>query len=245
MLVLVSALQACHSPRSATLTLSVAASLKDAIVEVEAAYNRDNAPIDFRNNFGSSGTLAGEIEQGAPVDVFFSAATKQMDELDTKGMIAPGTRRDLLRNEIVLVAPPDSQLRDFAGLIGRSVRMIALGDPGSVPAGQYGRQTLKSLQLYDKLSTKIVLGKDVRQVLTYVETGNADAGIVYATDAQISGKVRVVAIAPESTHDPVVYPAAVLKSARDLEDARKFTEFLASPVARGLFIKHGFTIASS
>jgi len=245
MFALAAALAACHAGKSATLTVSVAASLKDAIVEVEAAYNQDHPAIDFRNNFGSSGTLASEIEQGAPVDAFLSAGSKQMNELEAKGLIASGTRHDLLRNELVLIAQPDSQLRDFQGLADRSVKLIALGDPGSVPAGQYGRQTLQALHLYDKLSAKLVLGKDVRQVLTYVETGNADAGLVYSTDAQISGKVRVVAVAPESSHDPIVYPAAILKGSRDPDDARKFTDFLGSPAAKAIFIKHGFTMASS
>jgi molybdate transport system substrate-binding protein len=245
MLALGGCLAACHAPESATLTLSVAASLKDAIVEVEAEYNRENAPIDFRNNFGSSGTLAGQIEEGAPVDIFLSASTKQMDELDAKGFLAPGTRRDLLHNEIVLIAPPDSTLRDFKGLADRTVRLIALGDPGSVPAGQYGSQTLKALHLFDELSSKFVLGKDVRQVLTYVETGNADAGLVYSTDARVSGKVRVVAVAPELTHDPIVYPVAVLKISRDRGDARKLIDFLCGSAAKAIFIKHGFTIASS
>jgi molybdate transport system substrate-binding protein len=238
-------LAACHTARSNQLTLSIAASLKDAIVEVQAAYNHDHAPIDFRNNFGSSGTLAQEIEHGAPVDAFLSAASKPVDDLNAQGLVAPGTRVNLLRNELVLIAPLDSKLRDFQGLTDASVRLIALGDPGNVPAGQYGRQSLQALHLYEKISPKLVLGKDVRQVLTYVETGNADAGLVYSTDAQISAKVRVVAVAPESAHDPIIYPAAVLKNSRDPEDARKFIEFLASPAARAIFIKHGFTIASS
>src|ERR1035441_2050934 len=104
--------------------------------------------------------------------------------------------------------------------------------------------TSSGLHLYDKISAKLVLGKDVRQVLTYVETGNADAGLVYATDAQTSGRVKVVAVAPDSSHDPIVYPAAVLKSSHNVAGAREFIKFLASPAARAIFIKHGFTIAS-
>jgi molybdate transport system substrate-binding protein len=245
MIGLAAQLSACHASSRDPLTLSVAASLKDAIVEVEAAYNQGHAPIDFRNNFGSSGTLSHEIEEGAPVDVFLSAASKPVDELDAKGLVAPGTRRDFLRNQLVLIAPQDSNLRDFDGLADRSVRAIALGDPGSVPAGQYGRQTLQALHLYDKIGAKLVLGEDVRQVLTYVETGNADAGLVYSTDAAVSAKVRVVAVAPESTHDPIVYPAAALKSSHDPEDARKFIEYLGSPAAQAIFIKHGFTRSAS
>jgi molybdate transport system substrate-binding protein len=245
LLALASLVSACHAPQRTVLTLSAAASLQDAVVEAESGYKHDHADVDFRNNFGSSGTLASEIEDGAPVDAFLSAAAKPMNDLEAKGLIASGTRQNLLRNSLVLIAPRDSQLRGFEGLADPSVRLIALGDPGSVPAGQYGRQTLTSLRLLDKVSAKFVLGKDVRQVLTYVETGNTDAGIVYATDAQTSGKVRVVAVAPDSSHDPIVYPAAVLKSSRNDEDARKFIEYLASPAAKAIFIKHGFTIASS
>lgn len=228
-----------------TLMLSAAASLQDAIVEAETAYEHDHADIDFRNNFGSSGTLAREIEEGAPVDAFLSAASRPMDDLEAKGLIEPGTRRNLLLNSLVLIAPRDSQLRGFEGLTDKSIRLIAMGDPASVPTGQYGRQTLAALHLFDKLNSKLVLGKDVRQVLTYVETGNADAGIVYATDAQTSGRVRIVAVAPESAHDPIVYPAAVVKTSRNEAAARKFIEYLSSPAAKAIFVKHGFTIASS
>jgi molybdate transport system substrate-binding protein len=235
---------ACRAPQHVTLTLSVAASVKDAILEAEAAYRRDHTAIDFRNNFGGSGTLAREIENGAPVDAFLSASSKSMDELEAKSLIAPSTRRNLLRNSLVLIAPPDSRLRDFQGLTDPSVRLIALGDPASVPAGQYGRQTLTALHLFDRLNKKLVLGEDVRQVLTYVETGNADAGIVYATDAQTSSRVRVVAVAPDSSHDPIVYPAAVVKASQNGEIARNFIDYLGTPVAQAIFVKHGFTMAT-
>jgi molybdate transport system substrate-binding protein len=112
-----------------------------------------------------------------------------------------------------------------------------------VPAGQYGRQTLSSLKLYDKLRSKIVLGKDVRQVLTYVETGNADAGLVYATDARNSTNVRVAAVSPESSHEPIVYPMAIVAGSRNLEAARAFVAYLTSPAAQAVFAKHGFTMA--
>jgi molybdate transport system substrate-binding protein len=237
-------LAGCHRPEQTTLTLSVAASLSESITEIESAYKQTHAHVDFRENFGSSGTLAGQIEQGAPVEVFLSAASQPMNELEAKGLIDAGTRRNLLRNTLVLIAPRTSQLRDFQGLTSSSVRVIALGDPASVPAGQYGKQTLVSMQLFDKVKTKLVLGKDVRQVLTYVETGNADAGLVYATDAQTSDKVRVVAIASESAHAPIVYPVAVVKGRPGEEAARKFVEYLETPAAQAIFQKHGFTIAA-
>ena len=238
-----SILTACQPSQRSTLTLSIAASLQDAIVEIEADYQREHGAVDFRNNFGSSGTLAREIEQGAPVDGLLSAGTKPMDDLQAKGLLASGTRMNLLRNSLVLIAPGDSKLVGFDDLTAPAIRLVALGDPASVPAGQYGQQTLTSLNLYDKLRTKIVLGKDVRQVLAYVETGNADAGLVYATDARISTKVRVVAVAPESSHDAIVYPVAVVAGSRNQSEMRAFIAYLNSPAAKAVFIQHGFTMA--
>lgn len=237
-------LGSCRLAAQTTLTISAAASLKDAIAETEAAYQQNRAKIAFANNFASSGTLAAQIEQGAPVDVFISAAPEQMDSLVVKGLIVASTRRNLLRNSLVLIAPLDSKLQDFQALTAPSIRVIAMGDPTSVPAGQYGKQTLQSLHLWDQLSTKLVFGRDVRQVLTYVETGNAEAGLVYATDARTSSKVRVIATAPESAHEPIVYPVAVVKGSRSEEAARQFVDYLASPAAQAIFLKYGFTIAA-
>lgn len=238
-------LAGCRSAQQTTLTLSIAASVQDAMTEVESSYQHDHGGVEFRNNFGASGTLAREIEQGAPVDAILSAGAKPIDDLQSKGLLVPGTRTNLLRNSLVLIVPQDSQLKDFDDLVTPAVRLVAMGDPASVPAGQYGRQMLTSLHLYDKLNTKIVLGKDVRQVLTYVETGNADAGLVYGTDARVSAKVRVVAVAPESSHDPIVYPVAVVAGSRNQEAAREFLTYLGSPAAKVIFTKHGFTMAGT
>jgi molybdate transport system substrate-binding protein len=237
-------LVSCHRPGPVELTVSAAASLSDAMREVDAAYEKNHPSVNLRLNLGSSGTLAHEIEQGAPVDVFLSAAAKPMDELQAKGLIVAGSRRDLLRNSLVLIVPSDSKLNSFEGLPAASVRVIALGDPASVPAGQYGQQTLTALHLWDAVRNKLVLAKDVRQVLTYVETGNADAGLVYATDAEISSKVRVAATAPESTHDAIVYPAAAVHTGRNEAAAQQFVDFLTSPEAKAIFVKRGFTIAA-
>lgn len=233
----------CKTSQHPSLTLSVAASLQDAIVEIESSYNHEHGAIDFRNNFGSSGTLAGEIEQGAPVDAIISAGPKPVDDLQARGLLEPGTRINLLGNSLVLIAPQDSKLTGFDDLTSAGVRTVALGDPASVPAGRYGQQTLSSLKLYEKLHARIVLGKDVRQVLSYVETGNADAGLVYSTDAKISTKVRVVAVAPESSHDPIVYPLAIVAGSHNKEAARDFVAYLSSAAARAIFLKHGFTMA--
>lgn len=239
----VAGLGGCKATQHPALTLSIAASLQDAIVEIESSYNHEHGTLDFRNNFGSSGTLAGEIEQGAPVDAILSAGSKPVDDLQARGLLKPGTRMNLLRNSLVLIAPRDSKLMGFDDLTSAAVRTLALGDPASVPAGHYGQQTLSALKLYDKLRAKIVLGKDVRQVLSYVETGNADAGLVYSTDARISTKVRVVAVAAESSHDPIVYPLAIVAGSHNEEAARDFVAYLSSAAAKAIFLKHGFTMA--
>jgi len=243
--VLAALLVGCRTHQQTRLTLSVAASLKDSIEEAETDYRRNHGDIDFSNNFGSSGIVAGQIAEGVPTDLFLSAAAKPMDDLQEKGLIADGTRRNLAGNTLVLIAPVDSKLNSFQGLTDKSIRLIALGDPASVPAGEYGKETLLSLHLWDQLNTRFVLGKDVRQVLTYVETGNADAGLVYATDAKRSGKVRMIATAPESTHMPIVYPAAIVKGSRNQAAARAFLDYLASPPARAIFQRHGFTMATT
>jgi molybdate transport system substrate-binding protein len=245
-LLLVSGILAgCSRPSVSTLTVSVAASLQDAMQQLGPAFEQSHQGTKVSFNFGGSGTLAQQIEHGAPVDVFVSAASKPMDELAGKGLVGNDTRRDLLRNQIVLIARNgDANLNSFEGLTARGVKLIALGDPGSVPAGDYGKQVLESLKLWQAVQGKLVLAKDVRQVLTYVETGNADAGIVYATDARLSSNVRVVATAPETSHAPVVYPVAVIKDSRNVSAARDFVGFLAGPQARAIFIHFGFTPTS-
>jgi molybdate transport system substrate-binding protein len=236
-------LAGCRAEQRKVLTLSVAASLQDAIMEIESNYQHDHGPVEFRNNFGASGTLAREIEQGAPVDAIISAGTKPVDDLQKEGLLMSGTRTNLLRNSLVLIVPQGSNLASFDDLATGKVRLIAIGDPASVPAGQYARQSLSALKLFDQLNRKLVLGKDVRQVLTYVETDNADAGLVYGTDARMSKKVRVVAVAPESSHDPILYPFAMIAGSRNQRLTREFLVYLTSPTSKAIFMKHGFTMA--
>ena len=242
--VLLCALMGCRGSHQTVLIVSAAASLTDAIQEIEGGYRHDHPDVELRNNFGSSGTLAGQVEEGAPVDVFLSAASKPMDELEARGLIVAGSRRNLLRNSLVLIVPRGSKVHDFEQLADASVRTIALGDPESVPAGRYGQQTLIGLHVFDRVKPKLVLAKDVRQVLAYVETGNADAGLVYATDAAISSNVRVATTAPEDSHDAIVYPAAVVASGHHEAAARAFLEYLQSATAKAVFEKRGFTIAT-
>ncbi len=228
------------------LTVSAAISLKDALDEEKQTYIAANPNVAIATNYGASGTLQLQIEQGAPVDIFLSAAPKQMDALETKGLLLEGTRKDLLRNEVVLIVPKDSTagISSFQDLARADVKQVALGEPATVPAGQYAKEVLTSLGIYDAVNAKAVLAKDVRQVLTYVETGNVDAGVVYATDAMSSTKVKVVATAPAKSHAPVIYPAAVIKASKDPAAARAFLDFLASRQGLAIFQKYGFGSAT-
>jgi molybdate transport system substrate-binding protein len=230
-----------HAP--VTLTVSVAASLQNAIAELAPLYQAAHPGVRLAFNYGGSGMLEQQIENGAPADVFVSAAPGPMDKLAAAGLIDPPTRRDLLRNSIVLIAPKDRTLPvTFQDLAAPGIKLIALGDPASVPAGEYGRQVLETMNLLDAVRPKLVLGKDVRQVLTYVESGNTDAGIVYATDARESHQVRVAEVAPEASHRPVIYPAAVIKASHLPAEARGFLDFLAGARAGRIFAAHGFLV---
>lgn len=230
--------------KPAELTVSVAASLTDAMEEIKSIYAQEKPNVTITYNFGGSGALQQQIEQGAPVDLFISAATKNMDALESKGLLADGTRKDLLLNEVVLIVPKNSAaIADFKDLTSDQIKRIALGEPASVPAGKYGQEILTALGIWDQVKDKTVYAKDVRQVLNYVETESTDAGIVYQTDAKISDKVKVVAQAPSGSHTPVVYPLAIIKGSINTSAAQEFADFLVSDKAKAVFEKYGFVMA--
>lgn len=224
-----------------TLNLSVAASLTDAMEEIAGLY-KDEAPhVTIEYNFSSSGALQQQIEQGAPVDIFISAAPKQMNELEEGDLLLEGTRIDLLQNELVLVVPKGSTIvSDFADLTKDEVKLIAIGDPESVPAGKYAQETFTTLEIWEQVEKKLMMGKDVREVLAYVETEAVEAGAVYRTDAGISDKVDIVAAAPEGAHAPLIYPLAVIKDSANPEAARAFIEYLTGTAAKAVLEKYGF-----
>lgn len=223
------------------LTVSAAASLKDAMEEIKTAYTKGKPNVTITYNFGSSGSLQQQIEQGAEVDVFLSAATKQMDALKDKGLIMEDTMKNFLENKIVLVVPADSTgVSGFKDLSADKVKKIGLGEPKSVPVGQYAEEVLTKLNILDSIKDKVVYGKDVKEVLTWVETGNADAGIVYETDAKISGKVKIAERAPEGSTSPVYYPAAVIKATKNADEAKAFVNYLYGSEAKPVFEKYGF-----
>ena len=234
----------CRSASHVELTVSVAASLTGTVEQVESGYSKLHPGITFRNNFGSSGMLAQQIEQGAPVDLIFSAGAKPVTELRTKGFIKVGQDHVLLRNHLVLIAPAGSSLASIQQLSSAQVTRIAMGDPLSVPAGSYAMQTLKSARMDVALKAKFVYAKDVRQVLAYVESGNAEAGFVYATDARSDAKVKVVEMIDDTAHDPIVYPLAVIAQSGHQVEARAFSDYLFSADAATVFAAKGFIPAA-
>ncbi|RCJ14610.1 molybdate ABC transporter substrate-binding protein [Nostoc sp. ATCC 43529] len=225
------------------ILVSAAASLKDALEEIKPLYQQSKSNVNITYNFGASGALQQQIEQGAPADIFISAGKKQVDALEQKGLLLPGSRGNLANNRLVLVVAQDVVgVTSFYNLTDEKIKKIAIGEARSVPAGQYGEQVLKKLKLYDRLKPKLVFANNVRQVLAAVETGNAQAGLVYATDAKISNKVKVVVAADEKFHSPIVYPIAVLKSSKNPSTAKEFVQFLSSAQAKDVLKKYGFIV---
>lgn len=241
---LVLAFSGCSQGGSITLNISAAASLTDALQEINQLYEEGNPDINIQPNFSSSGNLQAQIEQGAPADVFISAASKQMNTLESKGLILESTRQELLNNRVVLIVSSDSplQLDDFSDLTGEGINKIAMGDPEFVPAGTYGKNALELLGIYEQIQPKLILGSDVRQVLSYVENGNVDAGIVYSTDAAISDLVKIAADGPDEINDKIVYPLAIVKTSKHVEAAQAYIDFLFGSEAKTVFEKYGFKV---
>ncbi|UBF28709.1 molybdate ABC transporter substrate-binding protein [Kovacikia minuta CCNUW1] len=224
------------------LVVSAADSLTDALKELAPLYRQVRSNVTVRYNFASSGALQQQIENGAPADVFISAAAKQMDALQQKNLLVAGTRRNLLTNRLVLVVPrKTSGISNLKSLTDVRVKRIAIGDPRSVPAGQYAEEALTKAGLWNQLKPKYVLASNVRQVLQFVAAGNADAGLVYLTDAKTTDQVKIAQTIPSNLHSPIIYPIAVLKNSRNPTASRDFAQFLFSGTARKVFEKYGFT----
>lgn len=245
-----SSVDSSPSREPVTLTVSAAASLQDAIEALDPTFESANSNIQLNYNFAASGTLQQQIEQGASVDLFISAASKQMDALQEKNLIVNDTRRNLLTNSLALVVPRDStlEIKEFQQLTDPAVKRISVGEPRSVPAGQYAEEVFSNLGILEQLRPKLVYGNSVRNVLGTVESGNADAGVVYATDARISVRgatlqeyrVRTVTTASTNLHAPIVYPIAAIAASRHPQAARTYAQFLASQEAQTVFSEYGF-----
>jgi molybdate transport system substrate-binding protein len=224
------------------LTVSAAVSLKDAFNEIAMLYSqRTKTTVHF--NFGASGSLEKQIEAGALVDVFASAGSSQMDALVARHLIVSSSKRDFARNALVLIIPKTgtSSISSLADLAKGSVTKIAIGNPRTVPAGQYSEQTLTRLGLLPAVQARLIFAEDVRQVLNYVARGEVDAGLVYLSDAASAvDKVTVIARVPEDAHDPILYPIGILSSSQQQDRAGEFVELVTGPEGQAILQKHGF-----
>lgn len=227
------------------LVVSAAASLTDSLQKLQQAYESLHPNVKLRFNFGASGTLQQQIEQGAPADLFLSASKNNMDALVKKGFVDGAKQKTLLRNELVLVVPKGaaSPAKALADLAKPDVKHIAVGEPEAVPAGGYAKEALANAKLWDALQPKLVFAKDVRQVLTYVESGNADAGFVYKTDALVSKDAVVAQTVDAKLYKPVEIPGGIVKATKHEKDAQQFLTYLQSKEAKDVFVSFGFTAA--
>jgi len=229
---------------AADVLVFAAASLTNVLEELGQAFTA-NTHVRVKSSLAASSVLARQIEAGAPADVFFSADLEWMDYLEQRQLLQPGSRRALVSNRLVLIAPADSAVTltigpgvDFAPALGPRGR-LATGDPDSVPVGKYAKAALQRIGAWNKVAGQIVRAENVRAALEFVARGEAPLGIVYATDALAEKKVRIVAEFPASTHPPITYPIAL--TTHGGADARRFLDFVSGPVAAEIFRKYGFT----
>ena len=227
----------------ASITVFAAASLTNVLQELGDGFTKD-ASIPVRFSFAASSALARQIENGSRADMFFSADLEWMDYLESRKLIQPATRRDVVRNQLVLIAPADSKIVlkiqphfALAATLGKG--RLATGDPDSVPVGRYAHEALANLGVWDEVSARLVRADSVRSALAFVDRGEAALGIVYTTDALIDKKVRVVDTFPAATHTPIVYPVALTIGAKP--DAAKFLAYIRGPEGSAAFQHYGFT----
>jgi molybdate transport system substrate-binding protein len=224
-------------------TLSVAISMKDVVEELGRGFMAARPGVTLRYNFGSSGELQKQIEAGAPVDLFISAAQRQMDELQAKGLIVAASRKVFARNALTVIKPIDSKvdIAKPADLLDARVTRIVVGNPKIVPAGQYAEESLKALGLWDRLQPKLVFSENVRQALDYVARGEVDAGFVFTTDAATRAQQVKEAFRPaEDTYRPVFYPAAVIAAAKRAAIAQAYLDLLTGREGQSVLGRFGF-----
>ena len=243
LIVLFFCLKSTLSTAEQKITVFAAASLTEAVTQVAVEYEKEKS-VQIQTSFASSSVLAKQIENGAPAEIFIAADNKWMDYLQEKNQLKPASRIALLGNHLVLITPKDKAFKvemskDF-NFASAFYGKLCTGETESVPAGIYAKQSLNSLNWWDAIKTRIVGTQDVRAALAFVARGECDAGIVYVTDAKVSNKVESIAIFPESTHEPIVYPLALLKNAG--AQATDFYSYLQLAKAKAIFIKYGFSI---
>lgn len=230
------------SAHAETITIAAAISMKEALIDAEVAFAKQTGDeVEF--SFGASGALLTQVKNGAPIDGFISASAEQVEELEKAKLSLAGSRRTIAYNTLVMIVPAGSTLKltSIKDLTRDDVKKIAIGQPKSVPAGQYAIQTLASLKLDQALAGKMFNGVNVRQVLDYVTRGEVDAGFVYSTDAQqIGARVKIIASAPDDSHDPIIYPAVIVAASKKQALTERFLNFLNSRDGKRILERRGF-----
>ncbi|ANA79064.1 molybdate ABC transporter substrate-binding protein [Paenibacillus glucanolyticus] len=223
--------------------ISAAASLKASLEEAGQRFEAEHPNVTLRYNFGGSGALGQQMEQGAPVDLFVSAAAEPMERLVEKGIVKSEAVQLMFRNSLVLVVPADNKnIKQLTDLLKPDIRVLAIGQPDTVPAGEYAKETLQHEGLWEDVESKAVYAKDVTAVLAYVESGNADAGFVYKTDLKNSAKAVLALEVDPDKHQPIEYPGAVLTDAKHPKEAKELLEFMKTPEVREIFTTAGFEV---
>jgi molybdate transport system substrate-binding protein len=236
--------QSQEASEPAQITVSAAASLTEAFMDMEKEFETENPDIDIVYNFGASGTLRTQIEGGAPIDVFASAAQDQMDMLASKGFIYNDTRENFVENSLVMIAPKGNALglTGMQDLTKTEVEKISIGNPDTVPAGKYAKEALTNAGLWDSVSGKMLMAENVKQALVYVERGEAEAGFVFSTDASSAENDSIEVITSVHVTTPITYPIAVLSSTQHQEDSQLFIDFVTGEKGKSILEQYGFII---
>lgn len=227
-----------NKPVTSEIMISAAASLQNALQEIKVLYEEENPDIKLLFNFSSTGTLQKQIEQGAPVDLFFSASQDRYESLVEQDIVISGVT--LLENQLVLIANKKTRITGIEDLVNKEVSRIAIGIPETVPAGKYAKQSLQNLNLWEQIQDKVIMAKDVRQVLTYVESNNVEVGIVYKTDALISNNIDVIQVIDSVNHDSIKYSIGIIKGTLKQKEAKQFITFLQQENSQNILHKYGF-----
>lgn len=225
-----------------TITIMAAASLVDALDSIIEEYKKENSNVEIQVSYGGSGSLQIQIEEGAPADLFISAGEKQMDALEEKNLLVEGSRVDLLKNELVLIVPKESKTEISSISDLDKASNIGIGEIGSVPVGQYTKQALESLEVYEQLESKYVFANDVRTLLTWVENKEVDCGFVYKTDAISSSHVSIIETVDASLYDTVIYPMAKIAGREENTQLDSFITYLKGEKGTEIFESYGFTV---
>ncbi|MCL2618049.1 MAG: molybdate ABC transporter substrate-binding protein [Defluviitaleaceae bacterium] len=231
------------APEPVELLIGAAMSLRDVVEELSEMYQEQYQHVTLLHTFASSGALQGQIEEGAPIDIFMSAAAAQMRNLEEQDLIY-GTGRNLVTNTVALIVPAaaDIAIESFEDVALDAVGIVGLGDPEAMPIGRFAQEVFTALGVADEVYDKAVLASDVRQILTWVEMGEVDAGVVFMTDAITSDEVRVIEAADPALHSPSLNPVGIVGASPHIGEAQNFVDFLFSDTARAVFESHGFSM---